>query len=198
MLLMRGDTLGLGGAKYSVRMTTKKQEEESKNSQACQPGRSGLVLPSNRSEFEVNSIRFENHTTSGQFEVSKWVEVDSWLPSKIARNGRFLHVRRSISVASSVASPAYLFLLPLSLLSTKIILVISYYVCSWTIGIIFWIVFSKYLVKKIFLPEEKPSVLTPSFSKLYKCASFCTKIIGLVLWTTSLHVKKTTPSLVKC
>ena len=59
------------------------------NDRPCQ-----IVLPSNRSDFEVNSIRFENHTTSRQFEVSKWVEVDSWWPSKITRNGKFRHVRR--------------------------------------------------------------------------------------------------------
>lgn len=32
--------------------------------------------------------------------------------------------------------------------------------------------------------------INPSFSKLYKCASFCTKKIGLVLWTTSLTWRK--------
>ena len=33
-----------------------------------------------------------------------------------------------------------------------------------------------------------------SFSKFYKCASFRTKRTGLVLWMTSLRVKKTTLS----
>ena len=41
-----------------------------------------VVLLSKRSDFEVTSIRFENDTTSMQFEVSKWVEVKSWCHQK--------------------------------------------------------------------------------------------------------------------
>ena len=54
-----------------------------------------VVLPSNRSDFEVTSIRFGNHTTLCHFEVSKWVEVSLWWHQKLIKNRQKWKVRHT-------------------------------------------------------------------------------------------------------